>query len=78
MGMSVLPAYTSVQRMCTVPSEGRRGPWIPWNMSYRWFVATMWVLGIQPGSSGRAGRAVNHRAISAAWEGLFLIEFGGR
>ena len=29
MGMSVLPAYTSVQRMCTVPSEGRRGPWIP-------------------------------------------------
>ena len=34
--------------------EARRGAWMPWNWSSRWLWATMWVLGIEPESPGRA------------------------
>ena len=33
----------------TVPTEVRRGCQIPWNWSYGCLLATMWVLGIEPG-----------------------------
>lgn len=38
--------------------EARRGHQSPWNCSYRAFRATMWVLGIVPGSSGRAATSL--------------------
>lgn len=38
--------------------EARRGHQNPWNCSYRAFRATMWVLGIVPGSSGRAATSL--------------------
>lgn len=32
MGMIALAACMSVQRMCVVPKEARRGYWIPYNL----------------------------------------------
>lgn len=34
--MCILPACVSVY---CAPTEGRRGHWIPWNCSSRWFVS---------------------------------------
>ena len=39
---------------------------ISWNWSYRQVWAAIWVLGLEPGSSGRAASALNHWAISPA------------
>lgn len=36
--------------VCLVPIETRRGHWNLWNWHYRWSLAAMWVLGINPGS----------------------------
>jgi hypothetical protein len=41
-----------------VPVEARRGHCIPWNWSWG---AIMWMLGIEPGSSERAARALTHK-----------------
>ena len=37
---------------------------VSWNWSYRQLWAAMWVLGMEPGPSGRAASALNHWAIS--------------
>lgn len=37
---------------------------VPWNWSCRQFWAAIWVMGIEPGSSGRAASALNHWATS--------------
>ena len=39
---------------------------------YRWLWATIWLLGIEHRTSGRAVTALNHWAISPAWVSLFL------
>ena len=62
MYTGVLPASMSVW-----------GCWIPWNRSYRWFWAAMWVLGIEPVSSGRAVSAPNPWVISPAQTVSFLV-----
>ena len=53
--------YRHAPNGCVIP-EVRRGHQIPWNWNYRWLWATMWVLGIKPGGSGRAASALNHWA----------------
>ena len=55
MTLSVLPAWTSVW-----------GCWVLWYWSYRQVWAAMWVLGMEPGFSGRAVNALNHWTISPA------------
>ena len=47
-----------------VAIKARREVWIPSNWSCRWLQATMYVLGIEPGSSGRWISALNHWDIS--------------
>jgi len=47
--------------------------WICWNWSYRQLWATMQVLGIEPGSSGRPASALNHWAISPTPRITFFI-----
>lgn len=52
--------YICVLFECLVPLEVSKGSWIP----LQWGVTeciTMWVLGIDYRSSGRAVRALNHR-----------------
>ena len=45
---------------------------IPWNWTYRQVWAAMWVLGIEPGFSGRAVSVLNLWAISPAPNGCSL------
>ena len=40
--------FVCAPHVCSVPMEVRGGHQIPWNWSYRWFWAAMWVLGIEP------------------------------
>lgn len=51
--MNVLRACMSVSHLCEVSSEAGRGFQIPWNFSYKWFWATMSLLGAKPRSSGK-------------------------
>lgn len=39
-----------------VPTEAKEGYHIPWNCSYRRLLASVWGLGMEPQSSGRATR----------------------
>lgn len=43
--------------VCSVPSG--RGYQVPWNGSYRWLWASLWVLGIKRQSSGRVASSLN-------------------
>lgn len=45
--------------VCEVHKKARTGHWLHWSWSYM-----IWVLGIEPESSGRAAGAPNHRAIA--------------
>lgn len=46
--MSVLPVcMTMASYLCLVPKEVRRRHQIPWNWSYRWLSAAIWVQGIE-------------------------------
>lgn len=54
--------YISAPHMCLVPAETRRRHWIAWNWSYRWFWATAWELGIEPGASERVSSTHNYWA----------------
>jgi hypothetical protein len=47
------PAYISVQHVCLLTSDARRGCHITWNWSYTPLWAVTWVLRIKPGASGR-------------------------
>lgn len=41
--------------------QGRRKSYqIPWTWSYRWLLATMWLLGTKPGSFAGTASALNH------------------
>lgn len=53
MCLRVLLACMSLSYVCLVPSEARRGHWIPWNRSSKWLWAVMWVLRAEPRSCGR-------------------------
>lgn len=58
-----------------VPAEARRGGcWILWNLGYRWLSAIMWVLGIEPTSSGRTATAFNLWAISPTLFSFFFFQ----
>lgn len=50
----------------TFPIETIKGHQLPWNWSYRWLGANMWVLGIMPRSTGQAVHSLNHWAVFAA------------
>ena len=65
MCMSGLPVYRYVHYLC-VPVGGRREHWIPWNWSYRWVWAVVWVLGTESGPSARAESTHDSWAISPA------------
>lgn len=43
--------------VCLVPGEAGRRHWIPWNWSYKWLFAMMWVLGTKSRFSGRTANA---------------------
>ena len=56
-------------------------PWCPWRLkegvrfpghSYRWFWATMWVLGIKPRTTVRTAKALNYKTTSPAPHTLIL------
>lgn len=63
--------HVCVPCVCLMLAEARRGNWIPWYWSYRWLWATMCVLGIKPGLSGREVSAPNHWANSLALANVF-------
>ncbi|EDL00729.1 mCG117709, isoform CRA_a [Mus musculus] len=46
--------------MRALPTKARRSCGIPWNWSNQQFVCTMWVMGIEPGSSIRLASALNY------------------
>ena len=52
--------------MCLVPVEAKRRHLISWNWNYRQLWVTMWLLGIELRTSGRAVSALNCWAISLA------------
>lgn len=54
--------YISAPHVCLVPAETRRRHWIARNWSYRWFWATAWELGIEPGASERVSSTHNYWA----------------
>lgn len=56
---------------CLVSTEARRWCWSTWDQSYRQLTA-MWVLGIEPGTSGRAVSAFTSRT-SPGTQWMFLI-----
>lgn len=62
---------------CLVPSEARRGHWIPCYHSYRWLWATasMWVLGVEPESSGGAVSTLKHWTVSLSPPFLSFFSF---
>jgi hypothetical protein len=57
MCMSLLPTFMFVHHMCAVPTEARRGHQLPWSKNQ--LHNTKQVLGIEPGSSGRAASTLN-------------------
>lgn len=56
---------------CLVSAEAKRWCWSTWDQSYRQLTA-MWVLGIEPGTSGRAVSAFTSRT-SPGPQWIFLI-----
>ena len=58
IGMGVLPECMFVYHMSAVPTEARRGCWVPW--------LELQMLSKDPMSSRKAVRAPNHWAISPA------------
>lgn len=54
-----LPVCISVYHLCALFMEARRGHRVFWNWSYRPLLDAMWVLGVEPGSSGGVASALN-------------------
>lgn len=50
----------SVHRIYPVPEEEQRRTWDPLELEYRLLLASVWLLGIKPQSSGRTTSAFNH------------------
>ena len=44
----VLPCGVSLYHVRAVPMEDRESCWFPWNWSYKWLLATIWVLEMGP------------------------------
>lgn len=61
---ALLPYMFMHTHACFVPQEARRGHWIPWNQSYGWLWACIWMLGIEPRCASQAISALSHCAIS--------------
>lgn len=58
MYMGILPTHTSIQLVHAIPKEATTFSVTGYSR------ASMWVLGIEPGSSRRAASAPNHEAFS--------------
>lgn len=59
--------YVYVLHVCLVPTEIRKGHWMPWDRSYRWLWAiTINVPRIEPGSPGGTVTALDYWAISCS------------
>ena len=65
LGVCVFGLLVCLSTMCEQRTEARRGHWIPWNGSYR-CEPPYGVLRIEPRSSRRAARALNHWTTSPA------------
>lgn len=52
--------YTYKPYEYMVLTEIRRGHWMPWNYTYGWLWATIWMLGIEPRSFARTRSALNY------------------
>lgn len=52
--MDVLPVCMSLHHMHSVPTEARRRCRVTQNYSYKWLSATVWMVGTEPRSSGKA------------------------
>lgn len=63
--------HVCVPHGCLVLMESRRGHPIPWHWSYRQIWATMWILGLKPGSSRRAA-SIYSSLISPGLPACFL------
>lgn len=71
MCTNVLPVYVYVPHKCLVPTEARRGHWLPWNWSYRLLWISLWVSGTEPRSSPKAANAaLSHSSSPKAHEVL--------
>lgn len=66
--------HICIQLECLVPTQARRGQWIPSNWIYRWLWATICVLVIKPTSSLRPAGVLNCWAISPAQTASFQLE----
>lgn len=60
MCVDILPASVSVYCGRVVPMRPKEGAGSPWDWGYRWLLAAVWVMGIEPGSSGRLANAFDH------------------
>lgn len=58
--------YIYIWHMCLLPVKTRRGCLIPWNCSYGWLWAVLWVLGTRTGFSVRVTNSFNHQVTSPA------------
>lgn len=54
MCLNILPTCTYVYHMFAWDKEVKRGCWIPWTRSYKWFLATVSVMGTEPVFTARA------------------------
>lgn len=60
--------------VCLIPMEARKGHWIPWNWSTEADLP-MWVLRVEPSSSGRAANVLNHLTLLSSLMFDFLCIF---
>jgi len=60
--MWVLSACMPVHHLHAGPTDDRRKSQMPWNRSYRWLWATMWMLGIKPWGSNQCLSSLLHHS----------------
>lgn len=56
--MTALSTCMPTHDMFAVPAEAKKVYQIPWNWSYRWLLNTMWIMGMEPGSSKRTANGL--------------------
>lgn len=74
MYISILPACVCILPVCFLSMEARRRLWVPWDWSYRWLQAILWVLKTEPSSSAKATKTLNLWAKSSGPHFLFLAK----
>ena len=72
-GGAFVYTFICVPLECLAPSEAKRWHWIPWNGSYRWLLAIMWVLGLEPRSSGISTVVLTSKSFSTPY--AFLLNY---